>query len=691
MYESIIDALRRGAHDEAAHAAREAIAAAPDDAQGHRWLAAALAAQGERDAAVDSINRALRLAPDDADLHFQRAGLLLGTGQVQAAQSALEQSAILDPNQFGAWILQAQLALGRNDLAEAERLQRLAARIDSEHPWVRTIEGSLALRRGNVEAAQKILAAAAERAPDDPQVRHALGFAYMAGGHHAFAEQAFRGVLEKTPGAQALHGLIAELMRRQGRHAEAVEELAPLLDESKSPTASLRRFAGELQLAAGRHELALPLLRSALAAQPRDRRTLNALIEAWRRNGDAGEARATLEQAIAAAPDSADVWRARLAFEPMVGGEALAVSERWLAAMPDNIPALEARMALLGAAGDPAAAQEVARRIVELQPGHGQAELRLVDAELQSDPRAAITHLQDLLARSEVEQSRQLLRGWLALAQDRAGQYAEATELWSALQAEVAPQRLPLPELTRGDGPWPPFGDDQGSSPAIAFLVGAPGSRVEQIAGLLGGAVRSFRVDRFGATPPQDALQSYRSPARLLQGDLDAATLVGEWRAALPARGVSDGEIVDWLLWWDNALLLALRPQLPQATLLVAIRDPRDMLLDWLAFGAPAPLRIESPLLAAQWLARELGQIAELHQHELYPHALIRLDEIADDAAALVQAVGDALATPLPAPPAGALGPAHFAAGHWRNYAQALAEPFARLTPVAVRLGYPET
>ena len=691
MYESIIDALRRGAHDEAAVAAREAVSAAPDDAQAHRWLAAAQAAQGEREAAMDSLNRALRLAPDDADLHFQRAGLLLGTGQVQAAQSALEQSAVLDPNQFGAWILQAQLALGRNDLAEAERLQRLAARIDSGHPWVRTIEGSLALRRGDVEAAQKILAAAAERAPDDPQVRHALGFAYMAGGHHAFAEQAFRGVLEKTPGAQALHGLIAELMRRQGRYAEAVEELAPLLDESKAPTASLRRFAGELQLAAGRQELALPLLRSALAAQPRDRRTLNALIETWRRNGDAGDARATLEQAIAAAPDSADVWRARLAFEPMAGGEALSVAERWLAAMPDAIPALEARMALLGAAGESVAAQEMARRIVAQQPGHGQAELRLVDAELQQDPQAAIARLQDLLAKAEGADNQRLLRSWLALAHDRGGGYTEAAGIWSELQAEVAAQRLPLPELTRGDGPWPPLGAGPASAPAAAFLVGAPGSRVEQIAGLLGGAVLSFRADRFGATPPQDPLQSYRSPSRLMSGDLDAATLVGEWRSALPARGVGDGEIVDWLLWWDNALLLALRPQLPQARLLLAIRDPRDMLLDWLAFGASAPMRIESPLLAAQWLARQLGQFAELHQHELYPHALIRLDEIADDGAALARVVADALGTPLPAPPAGALGPAHFAAGHWRNYREALAEPFARLTAVAVRLGYPET
>jgi hypothetical protein len=35
-------------------------------------------------------------------------------------------------------------------------------------------------------------------------------------------------------------------------------------------------------------------------------------------------------------------------------------------------------------------------------------------------------------------------------------------------------------------------------------------------------------------------------------------------------------------------------------------------------------------------------------------------------------------------------GPLRFPAGHWREYAQELAEPFAMLTPVAMRLGYPE-
>ena len=52
--------------------------------------------------------------------------------------------------------------------------------------------------------------------------------------------------------------------------------------------------------------------------------------------------------------------------------------------------------------------------------------------------------------------------------------------------------------------------------------------------------------------------------------------------------------------------------------------------------------------------------------------------------------MGEALQTQVPDAGVGALGPARFPAGHWRAYAEPLAEAFAVLTPVALRLGYPE-
>ena len=537
MQEQILDALRRGANDEALAAAREVVAAAPTDAQAYRLLAMALRASGDADAARAAIDRAIALAPDDADLHFHRAGLLLGARDIAQAQAALAQSVELDPNQFGAYVLQAQLALGRGDVDEAERIGRLSARIAPEHPWQRTVEGMVALRRGDADGALATLSKAAEAAPDDPQVRHALGFAYFAKQHYAFAEQAFRGVLEKTPDATTLRALLAELLQRQGRHGDAADELAPLLADEKTATPALRRYAGELELVAGRVDRALPLLRDALAAQPGDRRALQGLMEAWRRSGDREDARNTLDAALATSPEIGDLWRARLTFA-RDGDEAQGLADRWLAAMPDFVPALEAQMTLHGMRARHDDAEAVARRIIELEPGHSAAEMRLIDRKLERDPATAVAHIAGLVARAENPDSRRLLRGWLALAHDRAGQPAEALALWSALHAEVADQRLPLPDTTPPRTQWPEMATPAADASAVAFLVGAPGSQVERLGVVLSGSVPSFRADRFGATPPQDALQNYHTPRRLNTGETDAATVADELARAAAGAGI---------------------------------------------------------------------------------------------------------------------------------------------------------
>jgi hypothetical protein len=97
---------------------------------------------------------------------------------------------------------------------------------------------------------------------------------------------------------------------------------------------------------------------------------------------------------------------------------------------------------------------------------------------------------------------------------------------------------------------------------------------------------------------------------------------------------------------------------------------------------------MESPLAAAQWLAASLAQIADIAEQDLYPHRLVRLDDVANEPDGLAQALADALGAHVPAPPAQALGPARLPAGHWQRFAGPLDEAFALLGPVAARLGY---
>ncbi|MGY0799816.1 tetratricopeptide repeat protein [Lysobacter sp. A286] len=692
MYEPIIDALRRGDAAQALGAARDAVSEQPQDPAAHRLLASALRLAGDQAAAIESIDRAISLAPDDANLHLERAGLLLHERKLDEAQVALARSTGLDPNQFPAYIVQAQLAIGHGDLVEAARLTRTAARIAPEHPQVAALEGTLALRGGDPDRALTILNTAAQRWPEEPTLRHSLGFAYMAKGHYAFAEQAFASLRAANPDSMPLRALVADLLRRQGRPEAAADEIAPLLEgEHTSP--SLQRMMGELELEANRNEAARDRLRGALQAQPGDRRTLLAISEAWRRLDAADEARSTLDALVAEHPQLVDLWRARLLFEQFASDDAVEVIRRWQQAMPDCIPAMEAQITVHDLAGHPDQGDALAQRITEIEPGHAKAEMRIINRLQQRDPEAAIERVEGLLARATNEVVKGNLRRLLGRTFDTAGQPDAAVATWAELHAEVVSKRLPLPTPSALDGPWPEAAEltpvQQAERPAF-LLWGAPGSLIERVTGTLhlGGA--TLYGDRFGPNPPKDLFQRYLTIDALSTGTAEPANLIAEWKAALPARGIKPAEVFDWLLWWDNAAVLVLRPHLPEALLVIALRDPRDMLLDWLAFGSPAPFALESPLVAARWLAQVLTQVADLHEQDLLRHRLLRLDGIENDPAGVAAAIAEAIQVAVAPAPPGRLGEDRFPAGHWRDFGPSLADAYAVLTPVAVRLGYPE-
>ncbi|MDN5782661.1 MAG: adenylate cyclase, partial [Luteimonas sp.] len=409
------------------------------------------------------------------------------------------------------------------------------------------------------------------------------------------------------------------------------------------------------------------------------------------RNGARDLARSMFDAALATSPQAAMLWQARLAVEDAADPQALDAAARWLAQMPESLPALEANMALLGMRRDGEGVEAIAHRIVAIEPAHRYAQMRIADRLVARDPDAGFAHIESLLAQTQDAEARHELRSWLGHAQHRSGRPDAAVATWFGLQAEAAARRLPLPEPTAAAATLPPMSEPAADAPPVAFLAGAPGSGVERLAVVLSGTVPAFLGDRFiPQRSPQDLLQGFDLAARLAGGQVDAGTVAQDWRTHLPARGVANGEVIDWLLWWDNALLPMLRTELPQAHVLLALRDPRDMLLDWLAFDAPLRLQVQSPLQMAQWLARHLEHVAVLHEQSPVLYALVKLDEIHADGAGIAAALGAALRANIATPPDGVFGPPHFAAGRWREFADVLAEPFAALAPVAQRLGYPD-
>lgn len=694
MQDTIIDALRQGNATQALPLAREWASNEPGNAQAHRLLAAALRLAGDQEAALECIDQAINLAPEDASLHFERAGLLLGNRQLDEAQAELARSTGLDPNLFPAYVMQAQLALGRGDLDEAERLARLASRIAPDHPRLAAIEGMVLLYRGDTDRALKTVTAALDAAPEDEQLRLAVGFVYMGKKLWAFAEQAFRTLIEDKPQSRQLRAVIADLVSRQGRYGEAAEWLHPLLAGQAGTNPALNRLAARLYLAGGQPEQALPLLRAALAAEPDNRETLSLLVTHWQQQDDRQDARQTLEAALATSPQAPNLWLARLAFEPLGSDEAAALITRWLKAMPQSLQALQASMSLHLHRGQSEAAEAEAKQILDIAPGNAAAQATVLDVLQSRDPQAAVAHVESLLEKAGSDASRELLHDWLGRVQDRAGRTMDAATTWIAQARARSPQLLPLPPVGLPIdqvpvGTWPPLSTEKDTETTSAiFLWGPPGSGVERVAAVLSSSPY-FRNDRFNPGFQGDGFQSFGSVEDLLSGAKDGREVIEEWQSKLPARGITEGRIIEWLVWWDHAFLCALRPHLPNGMLLAVMRDPRDMLLEWLAFGSPSQISMTSPLQSAHWMADSLRQFLTLNHDALYPHALVRIDGIEDDPAALTEALKAATGLEAPVPPVAI--PAFFKSGHWRNYAEALAEPFAVLTPVAVALGYPET
>lgn len=686
MQDTIIQALRRNAADEAVALARDWIAGAGETPQSLRWLALSLQQQGQYDEALAVLRQAIALAPEDADLHLQQAGLLLALRETAAAEAALTRTTRLDPNQFDAYVMQAHLAVGRGDIDDAERGVRLAARVQPDHPQIAALDGVIALRRGDADRALALLSQAAEQLPDNPQVLFALAIAYAQKGHLAFAERAFSRVIALQPPGTTLRALLAQLAAQQGRLDDAIEAINGALAQADGDTPAMHRLAGELQLQAGQPAEAVGHLRQALSNGAVDRRVLQALLVAWQQLGAGEEARDVIDAALGRQPRAQELWLARLALAPIGGEEALEVAERWVEAMPEFLPALETLMRIHDMQEHPEEAEMVARQIVAIEPGRLAGEQRIVEALLQRDPPAAIACVQSLMD-GLPERDRTVLRPWLAQVQDRAGEYAAALATWLEFHAEQAQHRLPLPPHAPQPAQWPALGEVGAANRARPLLLwGAPGSQIERLANVIGAASGVLRRDRFGQPAPEDALQSYRTVPGLASGTLSPAQVVGSWKQALPARGIHDGNVIDWLLWWDNSLLLALRPYLPEGRLAIVLRDPRDMLMDWLAYGAPVPLAVNSVGEAARWLAESLSQVATLHEQDLYPHKLLRLDGHEDNPEAAAHLLGEAFGTPFPVLPS--LGAPRLPAGHWRLYRELLAAEIALLTPVAERLGY---
>jgi hypothetical protein len=250
----------------------------------------------------------------------------------------------------------------------------------------------------------------------------------------------------------------------------------------------------------------------------------------------------------------------------------------------------------------------------------------------------------------------------------------ELPELDSAAQESIR-ERAGEPELR-----------ESGFAPPVLF-TGLPGSGVGRLAALLGDQAQlAVRSDRFGAGVD---FVSSAFDDRLLRNlnQADLAFLQRRYSRPLQRGGLRiDARVIDWLPYLDARVLPALKRSLPGVRIVQVQCDPRDALLNWLAFGANARLLMRDPLEAARWMKTDIAHQAAAM--ELLPSCRIDAEAVLADpqgeqGKVLAEFLGLERLAPGPLTRAAEKNrrgmPLAFEPGHAEHYGDALAEAFVAL------------
>lgn len=682
MLQDVLAALRAGDHASALTLATTWLQSEPENAEAHLAQAHALAASKDMSAAAAAVDRAIELAPDRSDLLTLRAYLDMQSRDLVKAAEGLSAALAQNPNQLPAYVALAHLALLRGDRAEAEKHVAFARRIDELHPRLLLLEAQLAGIQGRPDAVLPLMKTAVERAPNDPLVQASFGLALMERGHFAFAEQALRNALALSSASPALRAALVASVEAQGQFEGALQEAEAWV--AAAPNAATSRWCrGRLLAQAGRFDDALADLEVVHEQVPRHAAALDLAVQLCGQQGGPQAIFEALRAHIRTDPEWVLPWRRLLSFVAVE--QVPEIVALWREAAPKNPHALETAALLAERQGQEGEALALAAEALSIEP-------RLVDARLLQaracgylEPAAAVDRMNTLVAATVTPAQARALRGWQGVALHRAERAEEALDAWRRLWEDGPPIGSALPQPVAGDAAR--VTDDGGAG---RLLWGPPASRIERVQSLVHPLLGDrLLLDRGQAqTLRNDGFNAFRTLP-----DHPEAGSTSRWRAPLEAAGYRIQDVVDCLPFWDGWTQAILHG----TTLIAVLRDPRDMLLNWMARGSAAGFGFPGPEIASAWLALQLDHLLDLEARA--PKSVIRIDADALDRdpaafAASVQAAFGLDESPDLARTA-SVGqhpnglPIDFPAGAWRAYSGLLAGPFAALADVAVRLGYP--
>ncbi|MBZ0222332.1 MAG: tetratricopeptide repeat protein [Dokdonella sp.] len=683
-----LELQRQGRLEEAEQGYRALFEREPDNTDAVFMLGVVRLMRDDAAEAERCFERAVTAKPDIADLHLNLAVARYRAGKHELAERGYEQTLKLDPNALGAHIGLGQIMLNRGEEARAENHFRIALRA-GEDGHALTGLGNIMALRGDWDAALRYLTRAVELIPNNAMAQYLLGQTFARKGLLTFARQALERCLQLAPALHEAHAWLAEVQMHEGQPRAAEAHYLHLLSV---PGYELRAHAGlgDVARAENRMEDAVTHYRAAIEIDPRQPTPMRMLTVALAALGRNDEVAQTFADYLALVPDDDEVREIRADVLAAIGRNAEASAE-WdvlvrrkpaLATGHARAAGLKEQQGLFDAALDHA--------LQALALDAGDVDARLVLARGQSRKGEYTAAAKTLAALDGValsdEQARQRDRA-LGLCHDHDGDAAAAVRCFAhaqqSLEQALPPLAEPRPELATALAE--PAGEPWSHAPVL--VLGTPGSGVEQVVALLADQAQ-LQVLR-GRAVTRDRADDFNHPRfQFYCGELDDAareSIRERYLQPLTRSGMAiDRTLVDWLPRWDAHLLAMLRRAMPGTRLLIVDADPRDALLNWLAFGWANGFACKDVETCADWLLRARAHIAHGAELDDPRRLVVRVEDLLADGAAAQElarfldldrldfsAQSRRLAPGRPV--------TRFASGHWQAYREALAAPFARL------------
>jgi predicted Zn finger-like uncharacterized protein len=331
--------LRLRRHADARAQLEEAARKAPDHAGVRAGLGELALTENKVDLASQEFERAAQLDPSLAEAYLGLSRVALLGGELEKARASANKALELDPHLLKDGRLQRGTVLWRlGQLDEAVVELEKAKEEDPRSVTIPITLGAVLYEKGDMAGAEKNLSLALTREPSNHEALYYLAVVKAKRAEYTGAIEQMRLAVEKAPQRADYRYTLGDIYRKDERFAEAIEEWKKTI-ELDPKNADAYEALGRVYLDTGaRVEDAIAAFDNALAVDPKRKRVLGAIGDAFFTAGRWDEAVRRYEKALKEAPELTYIYYkiGRAWSEREQHGRAIDWYKKAVAAEPQN-------------------------------------------------------------------------------------------------------------------------------------------------------------------------------------------------------------------------------------------------------------------------------------------------------------------------------------------------------------------